>query len=149
MNNKKNIILSGVIALFAIALFLLPHFLPPTPLPMDTSTVSKDTVEDFEIYSSINYEPVFFDGTTEGSLLIVNGELNKYPQVVEIYRDDTSELIYRSGSIPVGNRVVSGKLLIDLDAGEYACTAYFHSVHPETNERLGHAAVQIEVVVEN
>ncbi len=96
---------------------------------------------------SMNLNPAFENGTSEGNLLIVNEEINRHPQIVEIYRKDTNELIYRSGLVPVGGRVDYGKLLIDLDKGEYPCVAYFNSINGETGELLGKAGAEIIIIV--
>ena len=74
-----------------------------------------EKVEAGMINISMNTSPVFADGTSKGSLMIVNEEVNNYPQVVEISRDDTGELIYKSGAIPVGSKIESAKLSVDLD----------------------------------
>lgn len=105
-------------------------------------------VEEGMINISMNLNPVFKDGTSEGNLLIMNEEINRHPQVIEIYRKDTEELIYKSGLIPVGSRVETGKLLVDLDAGEYSCVAYFNSVDENTGELLGKAGAEITVIVQ-
>ena len=78
-----------------------------------------EKVEEGMINISMNTSPVFADGTSAGSLMIVNEEVNNYPQVVEISRDDTGELIYRSGAIPVGSKIEAAKLSVDLDPGTY------------------------------
>ena len=105
-------------------------------------------VEEGMINISMNLNPVFANGAADGNLLIVNEEINRHPQVVEIYRDDTDELIYRSGVIPVGSKIEKGKLNVDLPAGQYACTAYFNSVDENTGELLGKAGAAIEITVQ-
>lgn len=105
-------------------------------------------VEDGMINISMNMIPVFKDGTSEGNLLIVNEEINKYPQVVEIYRADTDELIYKSGGIPVGSKIEYAKLSSDLEKGTYDCIAYFNAIDPEANELIGRAGAKITIIVE-
>ena len=95
----------------------------------------------------MNTSPVFADGTSKGSLMIVNEEVNNYPQVVEISRDDTGELIYKSGAIPVGSKIESAKLSVDLDPGTYKCTALFYNVDPDTGDYLGCAGAVVTVTV--
>lgn len=104
-------------------------------------------VQEGMINISMNLSPIFENGTSKGNLLIVNEEINRHPQVIEIYRKDTNELIYKSGLIPVGSRVDEGSLLVDLDAGEYPCVAYFNSVNGETGELLGKAGAEINIIV--
>jgi hypothetical protein len=50
----------------------------------------------------MNTSPNFANGTSAGNLMIVNEAVNRYPQVVEITRNDTNDVIYKSGAIPVG-----------------------------------------------
>ena len=104
-------------------------------------------VEEGMINISMNLNPVFEDGGSAGSLLIVNEEINRYPQIVEIYRKDTDELLYRSGSIPVGHSVERGELLVDLPAGDYNAIAYFNAIDPETGALVGKAGAEIVISV--
>lgn len=104
-------------------------------------------VADGMINISMNLNPIFKDGSSEGNLLIVNEEINKYPQVIEIYLNDTEELIYKSGVIPVGSKVETGRLVTDLDMGTYPCTAYFNAVNAENGELVGRAGASIEITV--
>ena len=106
-----------------------------------------EKVEAGMINISMNTSPVFSDGESEGSLMIVNEEVNNYPQVVEISRDDTGELIYKSGAIPVGSKIESAKLSVDLDPGTYKCTALFYNVDPDTGDYLGCAGAVVTVTV--
>ena len=106
-----------------------------------------EKVEEGMINISMNTSPVFADGTSEGSLMIVNEEVNNYPQVVEISRDDTGELIYKSGAIPVGSKIEAAKLSVDLDPGTYKCTALFYNVDPDTGDYLGCAGAVVTVIV--
>lgn len=66
---------------------------------------------------------------------------------VEIYRDDTGEKIYETGVIPPGNYVTGTQPDVDLETGEYICTAYFYSYDIETEEYLGQAGAQITLYV--
>ena len=106
-----------------------------------------EKVEEGMINISMNTSPVFADGTSKGSLMIVNEEVNNYPQVVEISRDDTGELIYKSGAIPVGSKIEAAKLSVDLDPGTYKCTALFYNVDPDTGDYLGCAGAVVTVTV--
>ena len=69
-----------------------------------------EQVEAGMINISMNTSPVFSDGTSEGNLMIVNEGVNRYPQIVEITRNDTGETIYKSGAIPVGSKIEKAKL---------------------------------------
>ena len=96
---------------------------------------------------SMNTIPVFASGESEGNLMIVNEEVNRYPQIVEISRNDTGETIYTSGAIPVGSKIEAAKLDKTLAAGKYDCTALFYSVDPETGARLGCAGAAITITI--
>lgn len=98
---------------------------------------------------SMNTSPYFADGTASGNLMIVNESINRYPQVVEIRRNDTNELIYKSGAIPVGSKIEKAPLLVDLDAGTYDCTAMFYNVDPVTGAYLGCAGAIVQITVQN
>ena len=89
--------------------------------------------------------PVFSDGESAGSLMIVNDDINRYPLSVEITRNDTGEVIYTSKAVPVGSKIESDKLDVDLDAGTYECTAMFTTLDPDTGDKLGSAGVVIEL----
>ena len=104
-------------------------------------------VEEGMINISMNTSPSFADGIAAGNLMIVNEGANRYPQVVEITRNDTQELIYKSGAIPVGSKIESDALDVDLDKGMYECTAMFYSVDPETGANLGCAGAIINITV--
>lgn len=106
-------------------------------------------VADGMINISMNTNPVFKSGTSEGNLLIVNEKVNKQPQIVEIYLSETDELVYRSGMIPVGSKVENDKLDVDLPMGIHDCYAVFHRVDPETGESLGKASALIKLYVQS
>ena len=107
-----------------------------------------EKVEEGMINISMNTSPNFKDGTSAGNLMIVNESINRYPQVVEITRSDTGEMIYKSGAIPVGSKIESDTLDVDLAAGTYECTAMFHNVDPETGASLGCAGAVIHITVQ-
>jgi hypothetical protein len=106
-----------------------------------------EKVEEGMINISMNTTPTFSDGTSAGNVMIVNEGVNNYPQVVEIVRNDSNETIYKSGAIPVGSKIETAKLAVDLPAGTYDCTALFYNVSPETGEYLGCAGAVITVTV--
>lgn len=98
---------------------------------------------------SMNTSPCFEDGISKGNLMIVNEAINRYPQKVEIIRNDTEEIIYTSGAIPVGSKIEAAKLDMELDAGVYECTALFHNLNPDTGAILGTAGAIITITIKN
>ena len=106
-------------------------------------------VADGMINISMNTSPVFDNGNANGNLLIVNSDVNNHPQFIEIVRDDTGETIYTSGVIPVGSKIESAKLDVNLGKGDYTCTAYFNAVDLENNVIVGKAGAKIIVKVKS
>ena len=106
-----------------------------------------EKVEEGMINISMNTSPVFQTGASSGNLMIVNEEINRYPQIVEITRNETNETIYTSGGIAVGSKIENAKLDVDLDAGTYDCTAMFYNVDPETGSYLGCAGAVITITI--
>ena len=106
-----------------------------------------EKVADGMINISMNTSPVFSDGESEGSLMIVNEDINRYPISVEITRNDNGDVIYTSKAVPVGSKIESDELDVDLDAGTYECTAMFFNLDPDTGDKLGSAGVVIELTV--
>ena len=106
-----------------------------------------EKVEEGMINISMNTSPVFSDGESAGSLMIVNEDINRYPISVEITRNDNGEVIYTSKAVPVGSKIESDTLDVDLDAGTYECTAMFFNLDPDTGDKLGSAGVVIELTV--
>lgn len=116
--------------------------------PEEIQEELRQKVEDGMMNISMNTNPVFTEGTAAGNLLITNAAFNNYSQIVEIYRDDTGECIYRSGVIPVGARIDNAKLLMDVSAGVYDCTAHFNQID-ESGNLLGKACAKIQIYVLN
>ena len=84
-----------------------------------------EVVEEGNLSISINANPVFPTGDSEGTLKIENGPQNLYGQQVVITLDETGEEIYDSGYMPVDSHIQTDKLEIDLEPGDYDATAVF------------------------
>ena len=90
------------------------------------------------------------DGEDKANLLIQNVETNPAPIQVDLIRDDTGEALYQSEVIPVGYKIEEGKLLQDLDPGEYGCTAVFSILNPDDeSEVVNQVKLNATVTVEN
>ena len=106
-------------------------------------------VEEGMINISMNTAPYFENGTAEGNVMIVNEDINLYPQQVEFIRNDTQEVIYQSKAIPVGSKIERAALDVELPAGTYECTAMFHNLDPVSGEIIGTAGAIINSTIKN
>ena len=106
-------------------------------------------VQEKEVAFAINSAPVFENGTAEGNLLFENPKSNQKLTRVEILRDDTGELIYKSGLLEPGSYIPEASLSVDLDAGTYSCTAYIYAYKLEDESYIGKVAAGINITVEN
>lgn len=104
-------------------------------------------VEEGMFNVSISSVVEFADGASQGDLCIENVPGNLYLMQVAITRDDTGEQIYQTGLIDPNHHIQSDALDVDLDAGEYACTATFFASDVETEELVGQAAVKMTIKV--
>ena len=107
-----------------------------------------EQLEEGMINISMNTSPWFEEATSLGNLMIVNETINRHPQKVEIVRNDTGEVIYTSGAIPVGSKIEAAKLDVELDAGVYECTALFHNLDDSGNI-IGSAGAIITITIKN
>ena len=117
--------------------------------PEEIEAALNNKVAEGMINISANTAPIFEDGASEGNLMLVNERINNYPQKVQIVRNDTGEQIYESGAIAVGSKIERARLDVDLPAGTYECTAYFHNLDPESGAIIGTAGAVITITVKN
>lgn len=97
----------------------------------------------------LNVTPKFENGTAEGNVQFLNDINNYYLMQVEVYRDDTNELIYKSGLIEQGNIIETAKLDVPLAEGVYECTAYFRAVDPEVFTVKGTVGAKMTISILN
>ena len=117
--------------------------------PEEIEARLNEKVAEGMINISANTAPIFEDGASEGNLMLVNESINNYPQMVQIVRNDTGEQIYESGAIAVGSKIERARLDVDLPAGTYECTAYFHNLDPESGAIIGTAGAIITITIKN
>lgn len=96
---------------------------------------------------SINTSPVFASGGSEGNLMLENPANNAKLLVVEIYLDDTQEMIYQSKALPVGSYIENAALDKVLEPGEYAATAYFKAYREADSSYIGQVGAAITITV--
>lgn len=107
-----------------------------------------EVVEEGNLSISINANPVFATGDSEGSLKIENGPQNLYGQRVILTLDDTGEEVYDSGYMPVDSHIQTDKLEVDLEPGEYAATAVFTAYDEKLDGAMvGQAIAQVRISV--
>ncbi len=167
MNKKKHkvgfwiAIAIGVIALVAAVLLVIfmnmPHQSNRTgslgqlegktreEIQAELDRVVEEGMFNISIASAVTFE----DGTSEGEMKIENVPGNPYLMQVEISRNDTGDVIYESGILEPNYHIQFDALDVDLDAGEYPCTATFHALDPDTEEEVGVAAAVMNVRVLN
>ena len=117
--------------------------------PEEIAEKLNEKVAEGMINISMNTAPYFENGTAEGNVMIVNENINLYPQQVEFILNDTGDQIYQSKAIPVGSKIECAALDVELPAGSYECTAMFHNLDPETGDIIGTAGAIITITVKN
>ena len=117
--------------------------------PEEIAEKLNEKVAEGMINISMNTAPYFEDGKAEGNVMIVNENINLYPQQVEFIRNDTGDQIYQSKAIPVGSKIERAALDVELQAGTYECTAMFHNLDPETGDIIGTAGAIITITIQH
>lgn len=96
---------------------------------------------------SINATPCGQAGGRVNWLIENPANQGKYIRV-EVQRQDTGELIYKTGALKPGTYVEAAEPVTELAAGEYACTAMFYSYELESEEYIGKAAAEITLTIQ-
>ena len=117
--------------------------------PEEIAEKLNEKVAEGMINISMNTAPYFENGASEGNVMIVNENINLYPQQVEFIRNDTQEVIYQSNAIPVGSKIERAALDVELPVGTYECTAMFHNLDPVSGEIIGTAGAIITITIKN
>jgi len=98
----------------------------------------------------LNGYPVFEDGSSEGSLNIVNPSSNVLCMLVEITLDETGEKIYESGAIPPNHYVDNDKLTKVLKQGTHNATAHVTLYDPDNPDKeFNGADFNLTITVKN
>ena len=110
-----------------------------------------EKVAEGQFMISINTNPVFPDGKSEGTLRIENSPQNRYLMIVKIYRNENGkqgELIYESGAIKPGNKIETAKLDVDLPKGDYPVIVYFEGYREKDREYVGKAGSELTIHIQ-
>lgn len=104
-------------------------------------------VEEGMFNISISSAIIFDPETGEGAANIENIAANHYHMQVDIYLDDTDELVYSSKLIQPGYSIENIRLNRELEPGQYAATAIFSAITQEEMQLFGTAGAQIRLLV--
>lgn len=165
---KRTFIVIGIIFLMALTVticyFIFSKQAKPTSLVYDDNATAgilpgidlnqrrqelQEILDRSMIAFSINTSPVFFDGTSEGNLLIENPGNNAKLLQISILIDSTNEEVYSSKYLKPGTYIESVKLDKVLEKGTYDATAYFSAYDEDTGEYIGQTGAQITLTVQN
>lgn len=108
-----------------------------------------EVIEEGSLRISINENPVFPNGESEGSLKIENHPNNHYNMRVVITLNDTGEEIYNSGLMPINSHIETDTLEHALEKGEYEAMATFTAYDVETDAEVGQAMAGVRISVLN
>ncbi|MBC3939695.1 MULTISPECIES: hypothetical protein [Anaerotruncus] len=106
-------------------------------------------VEEGMFNISINTQPEFPDGSSPGNLCIENSPANHYLMVVEITLNDTGEKVYTSGALEPNYHIQEAKLDRALAKGTYPATATFYAYTADTQELVGTAGAEMQLIIQN
>ncbi len=88
------------------------------------------------------------DARSPANILFENPANNEKLLTVSIYMglDDTGELLYKSKFVQPGSYIPEAPLLVELEPGEYDCTAYIRSYRFDESY-IGRTTVDVKVCV--
>lgn len=98
---------------------------------------------------SVNPNPSFQDGRSEGNLCIENIKANHYYARVLLTLDETGEEVFESKGLKPGQYIENVKLSKNLKKGTYPATAQFIITDPDTLKDIGKVNTQITLTVLN
>ena len=152
----------AAILLLAAGLYFFPARGPSDSLELDNNATMgilpgidlaqrqaelQQQLDESMIAFSITTSPVFATGGSEGNLMLENPANNAKLLVVEIYMDETEELLYQSKALPVGSYIENVRLDKVLEPGEYAATAYFKGYREDDHSYIGQAGAAVTIYV--
>lgn len=168
MKQKKKIIVSicFIVALIVIS-FGMRSYMSPQPVNSnlvmdDNATLGimpgvdkeqrlselQEKLDKSMIAFSVNTNPTFLNGISEGNIMIENPEQNAKLLVAEIYLDESQELLYATKAIKPGSYIENVKLDKELVKGEYPATIYFKGYSEDSQEYIGQTAAQITLHIQ-
>lgn len=115
----------------------------------DVQKILDQIVEKGMFNASINPNPIFYDGKSEGDLWIENIKANHYYTKVKIVLDKTKEQVFESGGIKPDQNIQSARLDKDLKKGTYPATASFHIIEPNDLKEIGVVNVKLTMTIQH
>lgn len=109
----------------------------------------QDELDKGMIAFSVNTNPVFASGTSEGNLMLENPGNNAKLLVARVVINNTNETVYTSKYIKPGSYIENIKLDKVLDAGTYDATVYFQAYTEDDAEYIGETGASITILVQN
>lgn len=115
----------------------------------DVQGILNSVVEKGMFNVSINPEPVFTNGSSQGYMAIENIKGNHYYTRVSVTIDETGEEVFKSKGIKPGQYIDYVKLEKKLSKGIYPAIARFIITDPNTLQEIGSVATQITINILN
>lgn len=112
----------------------------------EISALQNQSVADGMLQFSINSNPVFATGTSQGNLRIENAPGNPYDIRVTITLVDSGVVVYSSGGLKPNSYIENDVLDMELGAGEYDATAKFYAVD-EDHKDIGVVTCDVTLTV--
>lgn len=88
---------------------------------------------------------IFQNGRDSGIMNIANPESNIYNMIVDIYLNETDELIYKSSILKPGDYIENDNLRVFLEKGVYDATAVVKAVASNTDDIIGEVTFDITI----
>lgn len=107
----------------------------------------QELLDESMIVFTINTNPVFENGGSEGNLMLENPVNNAKLLVVELYLDETEELIYKTKALPAGSYIENARLDKLLEPGDYPATAYFKAYREDDHSYIGQVGAALTLHV--
>jgi hypothetical protein len=117
--------------------------------PQELQGMLDQIVEEGMFNVSMNVQPVFENGESEGSLGIANIKENLFYCKVILTLDEDGSVLYESDGIKPGQYIDKVKLAKVLKAGKYDCTAQYIVTDPDTLDDVGKVNVKVLLTVIN
>lgn len=105
-------------------------------------------VKEKEVAFAINSSPIRKSGESKVNLMFENPESNGKMTRVELTRDDTGDLLYKSGLLQPGSYIPEVELDGQLEPGVYACTATIYAYKLDSEEFIGKVAAGVSLSIE-